>query len=274
MQFNPPLSAQEVQGVFSKSYSDITPIKVGGQGAVFKAKHEKEWVALKVYNPDHVEERADREIAALGQLASPALVRIHDSGTCSVRGNKCRYVSTTFIDGQPLSDLLRARGPLAPARVATIANDISLAIAEMWTRKIVHRDIKPDNIMITPKSRAVLIDLGVARHVTMTPITTQGTTWGTAGYMSPEQMAAKRALTCHSDVFTLGVVLQECIAGRHPTHGKQPLIAKGGPPTSSLAKNLPPELVAIVDKMVQEPAHLRPTPQEVVSAVATLLEKS
>ena len=95
------------------------------------------------------------------------------------------------------------------------------AIDSIWKLRIVHRDIKPSNIMRKTSGRYCLIDLGVARHIDRTPLTNLGSTWGTVGYLSPEQCRFQRQLTCKSDIFSLAVVLTESALGKHPTNRNQ-----------------------------------------------------
>jgi eukaryotic-like serine/threonine-protein kinase len=224
-------------------------------------------LALKIYSPGQIEERTDREIDALRRIKSETLVTLVGSGRCQLRGDSCLWLETAFIEGEPLSTRI-GRGPLNVSEVSTIIRDIAIAVEALWAERIVHRDIKPDNIMLTPTGRAVLIDLGVARHVDLSPLTTLGKTWGTEGYLSPEQATARRALTCKSDVFALGIVAQESLLGRHPTSRRQSPLTNGGLSTNGLQAGLPLDFVTLVDAMVHHQAVARPLPHE-VSARAT-----
>src|SRR5580700_9338059 len=186
----PPLTLAEVQACFAGKYVIDAAIQTGGQGAVFKARGQSNGsttVALKIYNAEQLEERLAREFDALKSLRGPTLVELCDAGTCSVRGEQCRYLATTFIDGRSLDAVLAAEGGQPLERVARIGRDVAMAIEQVWGARVVHRDVKPSNIMLTPAGGGVLIDLGVARHVDLASLTTTGKTWGTAGYFSPEQ---------------------------------------------------------------------------------------
>lgn len=119
------------------------------------------------------------------------------------------FVATEFIEGEVLSAVL-SRGHLPTGQVARIGREIALAIAALWVERLVHRDIKPNNIMFAHNGRAVLIDLGVARHLSLGALTTLGKTWGTDGYMSPEQANALRQLSCKSDIFSLVSCFKSC----------------------------------------------------------------
>jgi serine/threonine-protein kinase len=211
--FNPPLTDAEVNAAFANRFANVSAIYAGGQGAVFRAERpDGTFGALKIYVPDpgaQIEERTAREVDALGRLERPTIVTLDDHGTVTARGDSCRFVCTTFIDGIPVSERL-TRGPLTLAEAARVGHDIADAIDTLWAppHRIVHRDIKPQNVMLANSGHAVLIDLGVARHTTLASLTATGGAWGTRGRMSPEQAAARQALTCKSDVF--GVPWPSC----------------------------------------------------------------
>jgi serine/threonine protein kinase len=155
--------------------------------------------------------------------------------------------------------------------VARVGHDIADAIEALWARphRIVHRDIKPPNVMLATTGHAVLIDLGVARHTTLDSLTITGGTWGTHGYMSPEQAMGRKALTCKSDVFALGVMLQEGLAGRHPTNRNQRMLIAGPlPPTHTVAAGLPADVARLIDSMVLRDATRRPLPDVIKATLA------
>ena len=246
----------------------------GGQGTVFKAEAivggsgaSKEIVALKVYYPNQMEQRTAREVEALRKLGCRSIVKLHASGPTEMRGQRCRFVATAYIDGEVLSECV-AKGPMPSPQVAAIGREISVAITELWSLRIVHRDIKPSNILIRKDSQPILIDLGVARHLAQATLTTAGRTWGTVGYMAPEHMQARRQLTCKADMFPLGITLQECLQGRHPTLGNQLILQNGGPKTQSIAPKTDIKLAEFIDLMVHQSTFARPTPQEATAYFA------
>lgn len=271
MPFIPPLTTDEVQATFATQYVVDAALQTGGQGSVFKARVPPNGtaIALKVYHADQVEERLARELEALKAIRGPTLVELHAAGTCSIRGEQCRFLATTFIEGRPLDAVLAEEGGQPLDRVARIGHDVALAIEQIWGARIVHRDIKPNNVMLTSAGAGILIDLGVARHIDMTSLTTAGKTWGTRGYFSPEQ-ARVQPLTCKSDIFALGLLLQECILGRHPTGRKQELLLNGGIKTDGLRANLPRFLAHLIDEMVHQSAIRRPLPNRVARDLAQL----
>jgi len=275
--FDPPLGPAEIDAAFPGRYLRIDVLKSGGQGAVFRVEFGPNQeqpagasVALKIYYADQLEERTQREIDALKQVQVASLVRFVATGRISIRGLPCLWLETAFIEGESLADVI-ARGSLSVLQTARIAHDVAGALHELWAHRIVHRDVKPDNIMLRPDGHAVLIDLGVARHIALDSLTTYGKTWGTEGYLSPEQSRAVRSLTCKSDVFALGVVVQECLLGRHPTARRQPQLVAGGPATATLQSGLPSDFCALVDRMVHRDPVRRPQPAELVDDMLPFL---
>lgn len=272
MKFNPDLTLEEVQKAFAGRFAVVRKHATGGQGDVFRAKpptvngQAVSDVALKIYFPGSLTERTAREVDVLRRIRCGSLVQLYDAGHVNLRGQSCMYVATTFIEGKNLSEVVGC-GPLSANCVARVGRDIASAVDVLWQERIVHRDIKPPNIILAGNGTSFLIDLGVARHIALSPLTTTGKTWGTEGYMSPEQARALRQLSCKSDVFALGIVLQELITGRHPTGYNQNALAPGGPRTAVLAHGLPPALCAFIDLMVAGQPHLRPTPTQIVASL-------
>jgi serine/threonine protein kinase len=268
--FDPPLEEPEVLGALASLYAEVEKIFTGGQAVVFRARsHAGAMHALKVYFPDpdaQVDERTDREVAALRRLQSETLVTLESDGHLTVRGERCRYVSTTFIDGNSVASTLK-NGPLSVNAVARLGVDAADAIRLLWTERIVHRDVTPNNLMLAKTGRAVLIDLGLARHTALASLTKPLQGWGTMGYLSPEQAQAVRALTCKSDVFSLGVVLQQSLAGVHPYGRDQRRLAMGGNQTAMIVKGVPTEMCDIIDTMVRFAAPRRPSPATIIAAL-------
>ena len=273
--FDPPLEAAEIQHAFPDRFVAIAPVYAGGQGSVFRVDRPDGSIgALKIYVPNpgaEIGERTEREVEALRQLDQPSIVRLDAHGEVTIRDETCQFVCTTFIEGQSLSNRLTPAGTTLPLDlVARIGYDIADAVDALWAipRRIVHRDIKPPNVMLANSGNAVLIDLGVARFTTLESLTLTGATWGTLGYMSPEQAATRKALTCKSDLFTLGVMLQQCLAGRHPTNNNQRALMNGGVQTATLVNGLPAEVEQLIDAMVARDPIRRPMPERVKNVLA------
>lgn len=267
--FTPDLDPSEVFTALPGRYTEVLPIAAGGQGMVFRAIRSVDRclpnaaaVALKVLSADQLEERTDREVAVLCRVQDENLVRFVDRGRCAVRGLECVWLETEFVDGQSLRQLMST--PFSFEATAVVVHDIAKVISLLWEERVVHRDVKPENILIRPSGRAVLIDLGLARHLDLTTLTSDGKAWGTRGYYSPEQFAAIRSLTCKSDVYSLGIVAQEMVLGRHPTGRDQLRLLADRRQTMDLGRSdLPGAFCTLVDRMRRPEAHLRPSPGEV-----------
>ena len=242
-------------------------VKMGGQGAVFSGQFEEEPAAVKVYYPGPIDQRVEREIDALTQLDCPTIVRLQWSGAVNYKGDAVPVTSCEFIDGSDLRDLLDV-GILGEDQVGILIYDVAVAIQALWERRIVHRDLKPDNIMARSDGRYCVIDLGVARHIEAPTLTIPGATWGTRGYMSPEQARFRKALSCHSDVFALGVLAVESATGRHPTNRNQELLL-----ARRLDDNLPSPcddftFASLLRRMLSPIPVRRPMPQEITRHLA------
>ncbi|MDO8586309.1 MAG: serine/threonine-protein kinase [Armatimonadota bacterium] len=160
-------------------------------------------------------ERFYREAKAAGRLAHPNIVTIYDAGEQNGR----YYIAMEFLEGQDLQNAMQARGGAMPVPEAvSIALAICDALAYAHQQGVVHRDIKPDNIQILPGGLVKLTDFGIARLMSEPSITQDGQVFGTPSYMSPEQVAGK-PLDHRTDIFSLGVVLFEMLAGRKPFTG-------------------------------------------------------
>lgn len=263
-------SRANVETAFAGAYTHLGTLKdQGGQGMVFRATaSDGSDVALKVYNPDQVEERNEREVAALRKLKGATITTLHDAGTVVIGLETYRFLATAFVEGSSLKDLI-ASGPISAQNCARIARDVALAIDELWSMNIVHRDVKPPNILVKPNGGAVLIDLGVARHLDQKTITSVGYTFGTPGYFAPEHIGGAR-VTCKADIFALGIVMQEMLLGRHPTNRNQKLLLDGGPKTSNILPKVPRPLAALIDAMVAREPIDRPMPRNVAKTLETV----
>ena len=190
-------------------------------------------VAIKFISPGKAlepiaRERLVREAKAAAGLDHPNICSVYD--VIVEPGGRAAIVMQ-YVKGASLADILRV-GPTEPAAALAIATDVARALAAAHTQGIVHRDVKPANIMVTPDGRAKLLDFGVARYddmsvaareaSTATELTSANLMVGTPSYMSPEQ-AQKRPLDGRSDLFSLGVVLFECLTGSRPFKGQSPL---------------------------------------------------
>ncbi|MUL67319.1 serine/threonine protein kinase [Mycobacterium sp. CBMA 234] len=192
----------------------------GGMGEVWKAYDTtmKRVVAMKVLPPTFADDeqyqvRFRREAHAAAGLDEPHIVPIHDFGEIDDR----LYVTMRLIDGKTVQQLL-ADGPLAPERAVSIVEQMAAALGAAHNVGLVHRDVKPANILVTPEDFAYLIDFGIARAAGETKLTHTGATIGTVAYMAPERFTSDRC-DARSDIYALTCVLHECLTGSPPFPG-------------------------------------------------------
>ena len=256
-----------------------TAIGQGGQGAVFRARRTArpdgraaaDDCALKIHFDPQQDERVVREIGVMERLRHPCLANLIEHGVLQTGADQVRYIAWEFIDGIPLATRITA-GPLPARTVAVVGRDVATALAHVWAEGVVHRDVKPANIMLrTGDEAAVLIDLGAARHLTQATLTAVGWTCGTSGYMSPEQARGEQQLTCFSDVFALGLALIEALTGRHPTGHRQDLLQSSAVVPSQLLPAAPVGLVRLLDQMVKPRPAFRPRPEALADAFGRLV---
>ncbi len=237
---------------------------VGGQGVVYRGLVDDINAAIKIYFPGQTNERIEREIRALRELRCDTIVDLLWADKVYFNERDLNVVATSFVEGMTINELINPDAPLEVSRLGILAYDVALAIQAMWARRIVHRDLKPSNVLLRLNGRACVIDLGLARHLDDSSLTQMGATWGTLGYLSPEQMKLVRNLTCKSDIFALGIILIEAAMGRHPTFGDQMRLQ-----ARSLHEELPREIrdwqyADLLKKMLQPSAPKRPKPEEIL----------
>ncbi|MGB6205727.1 serine/threonine-protein kinase, partial [Mycobacterium sp.] len=190
----------------------------GGMGEVYEAEdtRKRRVVALKLISPQYSSDptfraRMQREADAAGRLTEPHVVPIHDYGEIDGK----LYVEMRLVDGAPLHDILRRDGPLSPPRAAAIVRQIASALDAAHAAGVTHRDVKPENILLTGEDFAYLVDFGIARAAADPGLTQTGTAMGTYKYMAPERFAGDD-VTYRSDIYSLACVLCECLTGSPP----------------------------------------------------------
>jgi eukaryotic-like serine/threonine-protein kinase len=201
-------------------------------------------------------ERFRREALAAARISHPNLVAVFDAGS----EGGVHYIVMELVPGETLADVLRKEGRLHPNRATKIAASVADALGVAHSAGIVHRDVKPGNVMLTPDGRTKLMDLGIARSIDGDSITHASSILGTAGYLSPEQ-ARGDPVDHRSDIYSLGCVLYEMLTGRQPFEAQDPLavaykhVHEAPAPPTSLEPSTPPGLeVVTLRAMEKEPA--------------------
>ncbi len=234
-------------------YEVLRELGEGSQAVVFLARDRRldRLVALKVLRPELTGDREfaarfEREARAAASLAHANVVTIYDYG----QSGQLSYIAMEYVAGGNLKALLRRQGRLSPAQALAIAEQVLAALAAAHARGIIHRDVKPENILLTPELDVKVADFGIAR-VGNVERTGSGLALGTALYMSPEQ-ALGEVITPAADVYSFGVVLFEMLAGRPPFQGSSAVevalrhVREEPPRLSTLAPAIPPRLESIV----------------------------
>jgi len=163
-------------------------------------------------------ERFRREARAVAQLNHPHIVTVIDAG----EDDSTAYIVFEYVDGENLKDLVRREGPLPLPEAIAYAVEISRGLAAAHAHHIVHRDVKPQNVLIDAEGSAKITDFGIARTLTEEGLTADGRVLGTTDYVSPEQ-ALGHPVTPQSDIYSLGIVLFELVTGDVPFHGETPV---------------------------------------------------
>ncbi|MBM3293506.1 MAG: tetratricopeptide repeat protein, partial [Candidatus Aminicenantes bacterium] len=212
---------------FARRYQVIEELGKGGMGRVYKVfdTEVKEKLALKLLNPDIAAdsgtiERFRSELRLARTVSHRHICRMHDLGREEETGTY--YITMEYVSGEDLKSLIHRIGALPVGKAATIARQAAEGLAEAHRAGVVHRDLKPQNIMIDRDGGVRVMDFGIARSVKAKGITGAGVLIGTPDYMSPEQVDGKEADT-RSDIYSLGVVLFEMLTGRLPFEGETPL---------------------------------------------------
>jgi serine/threonine-protein kinase len=228
----------------------------GGGARVFLATApDGARVALKVLLPELLAgtaaERFLREIRLARELDHPRIARILDAG----EDGWVVFYAMTFADGPTLRSYLDTRGALPSAELARVADDLLDALGYAHGRGIIHRDVKPENIVLAAGG-AVLLDFGIARAIEQSAgdrLTATGMTVGTAAYMSPEQIRGG-AVDHRSDLYAMGCLLYECASGTPPFHHSNEAVVlrqhllEAPPPLSSVCPDVTPEMALVVER--------------------------
>jgi eukaryotic-like serine/threonine-protein kinase len=225
----------------------------GGMAEVFEGRDRllARRVAIKVLQAQFARDpsfliRFKREAQAAASLSHPNIVGVYDTGT----EDGTHFIVMEYVDGRTLKEVIRAEGPLYPERAAEICADVCLALSAAHARGLIHRDIKPGNVMLTPEGKVKVMDFGIARATTSETITQTAAVVGTAQYISPEQ-AQGQTVDYRSDLYSLGCCLYEMLTGTVPFTGATPVaiayrhVREDPTPPRQLNPDVPAPLEAI-----------------------------
>ncbi len=254
--------AADVQ-VFSNRYEVVREIGRGGMAEVYLARDQllDRPVAVKVLHREFARdpqfvERFRREAQAAAALNHPNVVAVYDWG----QEAGTSFIVMEYVEGRPLSEIIREGGARDPRTAARIAAHVAAALSFAHQRGLVHRDVKPANILITPSGQVKVADFGIARFRATDGLTQTGAVMGTATYFSPEQ-AQGLDVDGRSDVYSLGVVLYEMLAGEPPFRNDNPVtvayqhVREEPPPLGRRAPEVPVPLQQVVARaLIKDPA--------------------
>jgi eukaryotic-like serine/threonine-protein kinase len=212
--------------VLDDRYDVVRPLGSGGMGEVYLARDRVlgRDVALKVLRKqyagdDEFAERFKREAMSAASLSHPNIIQVYDRGETEEGAS---YIAMEYVPGGTLKERIFRNGPLEAADAGGIGAQVAGALGAAHDRGMVHRDIKPQNVVLTARGGAKVADFGIARAGSSATISRTGSVMGTAGYMSPEQALGKPA-TPKSDLYSLGVVLYEALTGELPYTADNPI---------------------------------------------------
>jgi formylglycine-generating enzyme required for sulfatase activity len=253
-------------------------------GTVYKALHTKldRVVALKLLPPERVDDarrlaRFEREMKAVGHLNHPNIVQAYDAREIEGR----TVLVMEYVDGLDLSELVRLQGPLPIADACEVVRQAALGLQYAHEQGMVHRDVKPSNLMLTAEGRVKILDLGLALLRSTGPqgeeVTNTGQTVGTADYIAPEQVNDSHLVDVRADVYSLGCTLYKLLSGQAPFAGPDyqgafrkmmAHVREAVPSIKQRREEIPDRLVTVLDRMLaKNPDDRFATPGEVAAAL-------
>ncbi len=281
-------SAEKIQGVLHAAlgdrYSFISILGAGGFAEVYKAKDtvlERD-VAIKRLKLDtfadeaqaeELRSRALREAQVAARLNHPNIVTIHDI----IDRPKMNFIVMEFIDGDTLEGFLRKKKRLSLDETIEILSQTADALDYAHSKTVIHRDIKPANIMLDPSGRVKVTDFGIAKSEASPDITSTGSILGTPNYMSPEQARGNQNVNARSDLYSMGCVLYECLAGKKAFRGKgavdilMKIINSDPPALDAIGLDLHDDVNVIVKRaLAKDPKKRYSTATEIIQGLCEL----
>lgn len=250
--------------ILGNRYEIIEKIGGGGMALVYKAKCRllNRYVAIKVLRDEYINDeefikKFRRESQAAASLSHPNIVNIYDVGVEKKEDHDIHYIVMEYIKGKTLKEVIKEKGKLTVNETIDYSIQIAEALAHAHKNHIVHRDIKPHNIMITEEGRVKVTDFGIARAASASTISNTSNVIGSVHYFSPEQ-ARGRYTDEKSDIYSLGIVMYEMITGRVPFEGDSPIsvalkhIQEEIVPPRDIDSSIPVQLENIILKCVRK----------------------
>ena len=243
----------EIGTILGGRYRLVELLGQGGMARIYRA-HDSEldrYVAVKLLRPEYGRDpdfgsRFRHEAQAAASLNHPNVVSVYDYG----QDEAGPFIVMELVDGEDLAAIIKRSGALPPRQAARITAETARALQAAHNRGIVHRDVKPGNIMIDREGRVKVTDFGIARAIAEAQMTLPGTTLGSVHYFSPEQARGDQA-TASSDIYSLGIVLYELLTGHRPWEADSAAavamarLAGPAPDPSAIRSGIPSDLVAI-----------------------------
>lgn len=263
-------------------YTILETLGRGGMATVYRARHQtlNREVALKVLDPDQagaMAARFDREARNAAKLSHSGCVRVFDYGA-GVDGS--RFIAMDLLDGPTLREEIDARGQFSIGRATWVAGELLRALAHAHENGVLHRDVKPENVMFSARNDVVLIDFGLSRIEDDAALTAVGTCIGSPSYLSPERLLGQD-YDERADLYSVGVILYELIAGRRPVLGEGALeiavrqIDEEPEPIVWLREDVPLELGSVIHRaLAKDPKNRFASAGEMLAAMELALRRA
>lgn len=276
-----PLKELATGSFFARRYEVIEELGKGGMGRVYKVfdKKIKEKVALKLLRPEissdeETVERFSNELKYARKIIHKNVCRMFDLG----EEEGTHYITMEYVSGEDLKSMIRMMGRLSPGQAVSITRQVCEGLAEAHKLGVVHRDLKPQNIMIDREGNARIMDFGIARSLKAKGITDGGIIIGTPEYMSPEQVDGKE-IDERADIYALGVIFYEMLTGKVPFEGDTPLSIAVKHKTEApqdprtLNAQVPSDLSRLILKCLEKDKRNRPQSTEEVLSLLGKIEQ-